>query len=81
MVRKTVTIQPDVFQALELNKIMEQYQSFSEMVSSSLKLLIEKQKKEQYKKAMLEASQDKLYMDDMREIEDAFSHADNEKIK
>jgi len=80
MVRKTVTIQPDIFQALELNKIMEQYQSFSEMVSCSLKLLIEKQKKEQYKKAMFEASQDRLYMDDMREIEDAFSYADNEKM-
>jgi predicted CopG family antitoxin len=81
MVRKTVTIQPDVFKALELNKIMEQYQSFSELVTSSLQLLIEKQKKEQYKKAMLEASQDRLYMDDMREIEDAFSYADNEKLK
>jgi Arc/MetJ-type ribon-helix-helix transcriptional regulator len=80
MVRKPVTIQPDVFQALELNNIMEQYQSFSEMVSSSLKLLIEKQKREQYKKAMLEASQDRLYMDDMREIEDEFSYADNEKM-
>ena len=80
MVRKTVTIQPDVFQALELNNIMEQYQSFSEMVSTSLKLLIEKQKKEQYKKAMLEASQDRLYMDDMREVEDSFSYADNEKM-
>ena len=80
MVRKTVTIQSDVFEALELNKIMEQYQSFSEMVSSSLKLLIEKQKKEQYKKAIFEASQDRLYIDDMREIEEAFSYADNEKI-
>jgi Arc/MetJ-type ribon-helix-helix transcriptional regulator len=80
MVRKTVTIQPDVFQALELNNIMEQYQSFSELVSSSLKLLIEKQKREQYKKAMLEASQDRLNMDDMREIEDEFSYADNEKM-
>ena len=80
MVRKTVTIQPDVFKALEVNKIMEQYQSFSELVTSSLQLLIEKQKKEQYKKAMLEASQDRLYMDDMREIEEAFSYADNERI-
>ena len=80
MLRKTVTIQPDVFQALELNNIIGQYQSFSEMVSSSLKLLIEKQKNEQYKKAMLEASQDKLYMDDMKAIEDAFSYADNEKL-
>ena len=80
MLRKTVTIQADVFKALELNNIMEQYQSFSEMVSSSLKLLIEKQKKEQYKKAMIEASQDKLYRDDMKEIEDAFSYTDNEKV-
>ena len=81
MIRKTVTIQPDIFQALELHKIMEQYQSFSEMVSSSLKLLIEKQKKEQYKKAMIEASQDRLYMDDMREIEEAFSYTDDEQLK
>jgi len=80
MVRKAITIQPDIFQALEMNNIMEQYQSFSEMVSSSLKLLIEKQKKEQYKKALFEASQDKLYMDDMREIENAFSYADHEKL-
>ncbi len=79
MLRKTVTIQPDIFKALEVNNIMEQYQSFSEMVSTSLKLLIEKQKKEQYKKAMMEASQDRLYMEDMKEIEDAFSYADNER--
>ena len=81
MVRKTVAIRDDLFHKLELNHIMKQYQSFSELVSNALQLLIEKQKKEQYKKAMFEASQDKLYMDDMREIEDAFSYADNEKIK
>jgi len=79
MLRKTITIQPDLFQALELNNIIGQYQSFSELVSSSLKLLIEKQKKEQYKRAMLEASQDELYMEDMREIENAFFYVDNEK--
>ncbi|NOZ91027.1 MAG: hypothetical protein GXO60_07060 [Epsilonproteobacteria bacterium] len=79
MIRKTVTIQPDIVQALELNQIINQYQSFSEMVSSALQLLIEKQKKEAYKRAMLEASQDKLYLEDMREIEEAFYYADNEK--
>ncbi len=81
MLRKTVTIQPDIFKALEINNIMEQYQSFSELVSSSLKLLIEKQKKEQYKKAMLEASQDRLYIEDMREIENDFRYTDNERVK
>ena len=79
MLRKTITIQPDIFQALELNQITNQYQSFSEMVSSALQLLIEKQKKEAYKKAMLEASQDKVYLADMREIDEAFYYADNEK--
>jgi predicted CopG family antitoxin len=80
MLRKTITIQPDVFQALELNQIINQYQSFSEMVSSALQLLIEKQKKEAYKKAMFEASQDRLYLEDMREIDEAFYYVDNEKI-
>ena len=79
MLRKTITIQPDIFQALELNQIINQYQSFSEMVSSALQLLIEKQKKEAYKKAMLEASEDRLYLEDMREIDEAFYYADNEK--
>jgi len=79
MLRKTITIQPDIFQALELNQIINQYQSFSEMVSSALQLLIEKQKKDAYKKAMLEASQDKLYLEDMREIDEAFYYVDNEK--
>ncbi|RUM70006.1 MAG: hypothetical protein DSZ07_03290 [Sulfurovum sp.] len=80
MLRKTITIQPDIFKALELNQIITQYQSFSEMVSSALQLLIEKQKKEAYKKAMLEASQDSLYLEDMKEIDKAFYYADNEKI-
>jgi len=79
MLRKTITIQPDIFKALELNQIITQYQSFSEMVSSALQLLIEKQKKEAYKKAMLEASQDSLYLEDMKEIDKAFYYADNEK--
>jgi predicted CopG family antitoxin len=80
MLRKTITIQPDIFQALELNQIINQYQSFSEMVSSALQLLIEKQKKEYYKKAMIEASKDTLYLEDMKEINEVFFYADNEKI-
>ena len=79
MIRKTVTIQPDIVQALELNQIINQYQSFSEMVSSALQLLIEKQQKEAYKKAMLEASKDDLYLQDMKEIDEAFYYVDNEK--
>ena len=80
MVRKTVTIKNDIFELLELNQILTQYSSFSEMVSSALKLLIEKQKKEQYKNAMLKASTDKLYLQDMHEVEADFKYVDGERF-
>ncbi len=80
MVRKTVTIKNDIFELLELNQILTQYNSFSEMVSSALKLLIEKQKKEQYKNAMLKASTDELYIQDMQEIESDFKYVDGERF-
>jgi len=81
MVRKTVAIKDDLFHNLELSHLMEEYQSFSELVSNALQLLIEKQKKEQYKKAMIEASKDKLYIQDMKSIEDEFQYSDFENIK
>jgi len=81
MVRKTVTIKDDLFQTLELNHIIKQYQSFSELLSNALHLLIEKQKKEQYKIAMIEASKDKLYLEDIKSIEDEFQHLDYKNTK
>jgi Arc/MetJ-type ribon-helix-helix transcriptional regulator len=78
MIRKTVTIKDDLFHHLRANHLINQYQSFSELVSNALELLIEKQKKEQYKKAMIEASKDKLYIDDMKSIEDEFKYSDFE---
>jgi len=80
MVRKTVAIKDDLFHNLELNHLMEKYQSFSELVSNALQLLIENQKKEQYKKAMIEASKDTLYIQDMKNIEEEFQYSDFENI-
>jgi metal-responsive CopG/Arc/MetJ family transcriptional regulator len=81
MARKTVTIRDNLFHNLELNNIINQYQSFSELVSNALQLLIEKQKKEQYKLAMIEASKDKLYIQDMKSIENEFQYSDFENIR
>jgi metal-responsive CopG/Arc/MetJ family transcriptional regulator len=81
MVRKTVAIRDDLFHNLEVNNIINQYQSFSELVSNALQLLIEKQKKEQYKLAMIEASKDKLYIQDMKSIENEFQYSDFENIR
>ena len=78
MVRKTVAIRDDLFYNLQESHLINKYQSFSELVSNALQLLIEKQKKEQYKKAMIEASKDKLYIEDMKRIEEEFKYADFE---
>jgi len=79
MLRKTITIDEKLYKKLELNQITEQYQSFSELVSNALQLLVEKQKIEHYKKAMIEASKDELYIQDLKEIEEAFEDIDFEK--
>jgi Arc/MetJ-type ribon-helix-helix transcriptional regulator len=80
MIRKTVAIKDELFYNLKQNHIINQYQSFSELVSNALQLLIEKKKKEQYKKAMIEASKDKLYIQDMKSIEEDFRYSDLENI-
>ena len=79
MLRKTVTINDNLYNMLISSKIIEKYSSFSELVSTSLEILIEKNKKEQYKKAMIEASKDKLYLKDMEDIENDFKYVDFEE--
>jgi len=69
MVRKTVAIRDDLFHNLEVDHLITQYQSFSELISNALQLLIEKQKKEHYKLAMIEALKDKQYLEDIKAIE------------
>ena len=81
MISKTITIQNDLFHNLELNHIISQYQSFSELVSNALQLLIEKEKTERYKLEMIEASKDKLYIQDMKNIENEFQYSDFENIQ
>ena len=81
MIRKTIAINDELFQTLEFNHIIDKYQSFSELVSTALKLLIEKQKTEKYKQAMMEASRDRLYIEDMNAIEDDFKYSDYENGK
>ena len=60
---------------------LDKYNSFSELVGIALKLLIDKEKEENYKKAMIEASKDKLYLEDMKKIENDFKFSDSELLK
>ena len=81
MIRKTITIDDDLVTMLESEHITENYRSFSELVSNALKLLIEKERKEQYRRAMLDASNDPLYREDMQQVSDDFRYADEELVR
>jgi predicted CopG family antitoxin len=74
MLRKTITVQDEIYNSLDF----ENYNSFSEIVGIALKLLLEKEREERYKKAILEASKDPLYISDMKEINDDFKYIDTE---
>jgi Arc/MetJ-type ribon-helix-helix transcriptional regulator len=76
MVRKSITVKEEILQNLNIEK----YRSFSDLVSVALKLLIEKEREESYKNAILEASQDKLYLEDMKMVEKDFAYSDFEKL-
>jgi len=81
MIRKTITIDDDLVTTLESEHITENYRSFSELVSTALKLLIEKERKEQYRRAMLDASNDPLYREDMQQVSDDFRYADEALVR
>jgi len=81
MLRKTITIEDELYEKLELNNITAQYKSFSELVSNALQLLVKKQEMEHYKEAMIEASKDRLYLEDMKDIEEAFKYSDYESTQ
>ena len=81
MLRKTITIDDELYEKLELNNITTQYKSFSELVSNALQLLVKKQEMEHYKEAMIEASKDRLYLEDMKDIEEAFKYSDYESTQ
>jgi len=54
--------------SLELNTMTNQYQSFYDLLSNALQLLIEKQ----YKLAIIKASQDELYIHDIKSVKNTF---------
>jgi len=59
----------------------KKFKSLNAFVEKALKDEIAKMKKEEIRAALLEASQDPLFLADLKEIEEAFTYADFEKEK
>ena len=78
MVRKTVSIDDQLFSELKSEGVLEQFKSFSDLVSSSLKSTVEKMRKENYRKQIEQMANDPMVHEDIRQIEEDFKYADGE---
>ncbi len=78
MIRKTVSLDEELYRALESAGLYENYRSFSELVSDALRRQLEEHKKRAYLKEMEEMAKDPMVRDDIAEIEEAFRFSDAE---
>ncbi len=78
MVRKTVSIDDDLFSQLEEEGVLEHFKNFSDLVSSSLQQTINTIKKENYRKQIEQMANDPMVIEDIAKIQEAFQYADDE---
>jgi len=78
MLRKTISIDDNLFLELQNNGVMERFKNFSDLVSSSLQKTIESIKEENYRKEIAAMKDDPMVLNDIEEIQEDFKFADNE---
>ena len=78
MLRKTISIDENLFLELKNEGLLDHFKNFSDLVSVSLKNTIESIKKENYKKQIEQMSKDPLVISDIAEIQEDFKYADKE---
>ena len=76
MVRKTISIDDELFLALEQEGVLDHFKNFSELVSTSLQQTIETMRKQNYQRQIAQMAQDPMVMDDIAQIQEAFQYAD-----
>ena len=78
MVRKTISIDENLFLELEKEGVLSNFKNFSDLVSSSLRNTVEYMKKENYRKQIAQMASDSLVQNDIDEIQNDFKYADGE---
>ncbi len=78
MIRKTVSLDEELYRSLESAGLYEEYRSFSELVSDALRRQLKEHEKRAYLKEMEEMAKDPMVRDDIAEIEEAFRFSDAE---
>jgi len=78
MVRKTVSIDDDLFLQLKEEGVLDHFKNFSDLVSSSLQQTITSIKKENYRKQIEQMANDPMVIEDIAKIQEDFKYADGE---
>ena len=78
MVRKTVSIDDELFLQLKNEGVLDHFKNFSDLVSSSLQQTINSIKKENYRKQIEQMANDPMVIDDIAKIQEEFKYADGE---
>ncbi len=78
MLRKTVSIDEELFMALKREGILEQFKNFSDLVSNALQNTLESMKQEHYRQQIAQMAYDPMVAEDIAEIQEAFKYADSE---
>jgi len=78
MVRKTVSIDDELFLQLKDEGVLDHFKNFSDLVSSSLQQTINTIKKENYRKQIEQMANDPMVIDDIAKIQEEFKYADGE---
>ena len=78
MVRKTVSIDEELFERLREEGLMDSYRNFSELVSDALHRRLEAYRRRSYQEAIEAMRADPMVREDIAEIEEAFRFSDRD---
>ena len=78
MLRKTISIDEQLFTELKNEGILEHFKKFSDLVSNSLKNTVESIKKENYRREIEQMSNDPMVKSDIDEVQEDFKYSDRE---
>jgi len=78
MLRKTISIDEQLFTELKNEGILEHFKNFSDLVSNSLKNTVESIKKENYRREIEQMSNDPMVKSDIDEVQEDFKYSDRE---
>jgi len=78
MLRKTISIDEQLYVELEKEGVLDSFKNFSDLVSTSLKQTIESMKKENYRKQLEQMANDPMVLEDIAMVQEDFKYADGE---